>query len=149
MIRHDLSHWPLVLTVAQGPSSLPEMQRFIDDWANWLARGMPFATLRVFADSPSLEFPTGSGSLAKEWLKQQGGAIRRQVMGMATVVPASEYERLRKMNAEKLFGVPASTFADLPAAIDWLQEHVYSPHNLSFDGPALSAAVQTLIAPSS
>lgn len=145
MIRHDLSHWPLVLTVARGPSSLPQMQRFIDDWAEWLARGEPFATLRVFADAAALEHPAGSGPLAKQWLQQQGEAIRRQVMGMATVVPASDYERLRKMNVEKLFGVPAATFADLPAALDWLHERVYRAHALPFDAPGLRAAADALM----
>lgn len=141
MTRHDLSHWPLVVTLAQGPSSLPDMQAFIDEWGRWLARGEPFATLRVFADSAALEHPPGSAPLAKQWLQQQGEAIRRHVMGMATVVPPGDYERLRKMNAEKLFGVPAATFADVTGALDWLRDRVYTPRGLACDAEAIRVAL--------
>ena len=38
---------------------------------------------------------------------------------MATVVPPACLDEASRMNAEKLFGVPAQTFAGIEAALDW------------------------------
>jgi len=32
MTRHDLSHWPLVITVEQGSMSLDDVRAFIEAW---------------------------------------------------------------------------------------------------------------------
>jgi len=144
MMRHDLSHWPLVISVASTSSTLAEMEAFTKAWEQWMARGESFATLRVFTHSEALTHPPGSAAQAKQWLQQQGETIRQHVMGMATVVPPGDYERLRKMNAEKLFGVPAATFADLPAALEWLTTHVYAPRGLKLDTVRISTTIETL-----
>ncbi|WP_198970478.1 hypothetical protein [Xylophilus sp. ASV27] len=146
MIRHDLSHWPLVVSVASGLSTLEEMDAFIQEWSHWLGRGEPFASLRVFADAPSLIHPDGSAQKAKHWLQDKGAAIREQVIGMANVVPASDYERMRKMNVEKLFGVPAGTFQDVPSALAWLRESVFAPRGLPFDEQAVAASIEAAVA---
>lgn len=124
MTKHDLSQLPLVITVDQGLGTLEDLQVFIQDWDKWLKSGESFATLRIFADSDSLVHPEGSGPVVKRWFQNTSEAIRQKVLGMATVVPASEYARMSKMNAEKLFGVPAATFADIPSALAWLKERV-------------------------
>jgi len=143
-MHHDLSHWPLVITVASKASTLAEMEAFLQTWEQWLAGDELFALLRVFTRSESLTHPPGSAPLVKQWLQKQGEAIRQRVMGMATVVPPADYERLRKMNAEKLFGVPAATFADVPAALRWMKERVYEPRNLMLDAAAINATIETL-----
>jgi len=143
-MHHDLSHWPLVVTVASKASTLAEMEAFLQTWEQWLAGDERFALLRVFTHSESLTHPPGSAPLTKQWLQQQGEAIRQRVMGMATVVPPVDYERLCKMNAEKLFGVPAATFADVPAALRWMKERVYAPHGLMLDAAAVSATIESL-----
>lgn len=146
MVRHDLSHWPLVISVACGLSTLEEMDAFTQEWNRWLDRGEPFASLRVFADAPSLVHPEGSAQKAKQWLQDKGPAIRAQVIGMANVVPASDYERMRKMNVEKLFGVPAGTFQDVPSALSWLRESVFAPRGLPFDEQAVAASIEAAVA---
>jgi len=133
MIRHDLSHWPLVISLAQGAPSLAEIEAFHQQWNHWLARGEPFATLRVFMDAGAMAHPPGSSVLAKQWLQTHRQRIRQQVRGMVSVVPASEYPRMSRMNAEKLFGIPAAMFSELPAALDWLHERVYMPGELACD----------------
>ncbi len=45
-------------------------------------------------------------------------------MGMATVVPAESFEEVSRMNAEKLFGVPAMSFDDATAAIAWVRDSI-------------------------
>lgn len=145
MIRNDLSHWPLVISVASGPTSLEELTSFTEDWGRWLTHGERFATLRIFADTESLVHPEGSAKKGKQWLQEQGEAIRQQVSGMATVVPASEYERMRKMNVEKLYGVPAATFADVPSALAWLDERVFTPQDIRFEQATIAAAVDAAL----
>lgn len=141
MIHHDLSHWPLVVSVSSGLATLDDMNAFTAEWNRWLARDVPFATLRVFADADALIHPEGSAQNAKKWLQEQGAAIRRQVIGMVNVVPSAEYERMRKMNVEKLFGVPALTAQDMPSAIAWLRDQVFAPRGLHLDEAAVLATV--------
>jgi hypothetical protein len=80
---------------------------------------------------------------AKQWLQERGADIRRHMMGMASVVPADQYEKMRKMNVEKHFGVPAGIFADTDDALVWLGERVMAPRGLSFDLPAVRSAIRS------
>ncbi|MGG4603188.1 hypothetical protein ACLPHM_00195 [Paenalcaligenes sp. Me131] len=141
MLKNDLSHWPLVITVASGPASTEEYEAFFAQWAEWLQQDQRFATLRVFMDEGSLTHPEGSAQQSKLWLQQWGASIREKMMGMATVVPEAQYPKLSKMNAEKLFGVPAQTFADTPASIAWLEQQVFQQHL-----PKSDTLMQTLTA---
>jgi hypothetical protein len=47
------------------------------------------------------------------------------------------------MNVEKLFGVPASIFADADDALVWLGERVMAPRGLPFDLAAVRAAIRS------
>lgn len=120
MIRHDLTHWPLVLSTAHGAMSLEEQLDFLSDWTAWLDRGEAFATLRVFTDSDALKRPDGGAKEAKAWLQSNGERIKQLVIGMATVVPPAALEDVSRMNAEKLFGVPAQMFDEVNEATMWL-----------------------------
>lgn len=142
MQHHDLGHWPLVVSVSAGAPTLADTQDFSLAWDDWLARGQAFASLRVFTDAASLTHPPGAAQHVKQWFGRQGQAIREQVMGMASVVPPEEFERVSRMNVEKLFGVPAAIFADLPSALAWLRDRVFTPRGLPFDEAAVVAAVQ-------
>ena len=124
MIRYDNTQWPLVLTATKGRTSLEEQSGFLQQWADWLARGETFATLRVFCDGAALEHPSGGGKEAKAWLQQNGAAIKNQVAAMATVVPPEHLEAVSRVNAEKLFGVPAQSFDALEPAIEWTLAHM-------------------------
>ncbi|HBO6004981.1 hypothetical protein FA267_26975 [Pseudomonas aeruginosa] len=132
MIRHDISHWPLALSLAHGASSLEDIEKFMSAWSDWLAQDESFAILRVFLDSQSTERSAGSENSTKSWLQDQAPRIREQVIGIATVVPPSEYERISKINAERLFGVPAKTFSDVPTALLWLQQEIFNPRGVRF-----------------
>lgn len=120
MIRHDLTHWPLVLSAAHGAMSLEEQLDFLSEWTAWLDRGETFATLRVFTDSDALKRPDGGAKEAKVWLQSNGERIKQLVIGMATVVPSAALEETSRMNAEKLFGVPAQMFDEVNEATMWL-----------------------------
>ncbi|RSZ34377.1 MULTISPECIES: hypothetical protein [unclassified Variovorax] len=143
MIHHELSQWPLVISVSAGLQTLEGMHAFTEDWNRWLDRGEPFVSLRVFADADALVHPEGSAQSARQWLQERGADIRRHMMGMASVVPANQYEKMRKMNVEKLFGVPASTFADSDDALAWLGERVMEPRGLRLDLAAVRTAIRS------
>lgn len=125
MLKTDLSHWPLIITVATGPATVEEYDEHFAQWAEWLQQDEHFATLRIFVDDDSLVHPPGSAQQSKQWLQQWGAGIREKVMGMASVVPEALYPKQSKMNAEKLFGVPAQTFADIHSSLAWLEQHVF------------------------
>jgi|GEM_PF-438621 len=141
MQHNTLSHWPLAISVARAMPTMEEVAQFQQEWSDWLARGEAFATLRVLVDTQALEHPPGSAASVKQWLQTHASTIKEQVMGMATVVPESELARISKMNAEKLFGVPAATFSELSGALDWLQQRVYVPRSLVLD---VVGVVQTI-----
>lgn len=143
MVRHELSQWPLVISVSTGLQTLESMQAFTEDWNRWLDRGEPFVSLRVFADADALVHPEGSAQRAKQWLQARGADIRRHMMGMASVVPADQFEKISKMNVEKLFGIPVSTFARTDEALAWLRERVLAPRGLVLDAAAVRAAIDT------
>lgn len=143
MVRHELSQWPLVISVSAGLQTLESMQAFTEDWNRWLDRGEPFVSLRVFTDADALVHPEGSAQRAKQWLQARGADIRRHMMGMASVVPADQFEKISKMNVEKLFGIPASTFARTDEALAWLRERVMAPRGLVLDAAAVRTAIDT------
>jgi hypothetical protein len=129
MIRHDISHWPLVLSFSSGATTLEEQLAFFAAWNEWLDRGQRFATLRVFADPESLARPAGGGKEAKAWLHANSDRLKKLVVGMATVVPSEMLESMNRMNAEKLFGVPAQAFGDVASALSWLGA-IATPQNI-------------------
>lgn len=127
MIQHDLTHWPLVITVSRGLMTNAEHVQFLADWTGWLDRGERFALLRVFADDGALQHPEGKAEhakAAKAWLKANSESIRSQIVGMATLVPPAHMEQASQMNAEKLFGVPAQAFGNADLAMDWLTDRL-------------------------
>lgn len=56
---------------------------------------------------------------------------------MVTIVPESTYEQVSRMDAEKLFRVPAGTFSNLEAALHWIEERVAKPNALTFGRAAI------------
>lgn len=147
MIRHDLTHWPLVVTLARGAATVEDQIDFLAHWDTWLDRGEPFATLRIFADTDAHLRPRGGAQEIKAWLAANRERIRRLVWGMATVVFPAHYEWMNRIDAEKLFGVPARLFVDAGSALDWLGEVILLPRPIRLDRLAiLSASVSLDIA---
>lgn len=145
MIRHNLDHWPLVISISEGLQTLDGMQAFTDEWNRWLDRGELFVSLRVFADADALVHPEGGALRAKQWLQERGADVRRLTMGMASVVPPEHFERMRKMNVEKLFGVPAGTFAAHDDALAWIADSVMAARALPFDTDAVRRTLDAMI----
>ncbi len=56
---------------------------------------------------------------------------------MVNIVPESVYEQASRMDAEKLFRVPAGTFSNVEAALHWLEDRVVRPNSLVFDRAAI------------
>ncbi len=56
---------------------------------------------------------------------------------MVNIVPESVYEQASRMDAEKLFRVPAGTFSNVDAALHWLEDRVIRPNQLDFDRAAI------------
>ncbi|MBS0220171.1 MAG: hypothetical protein JSR91_05455 [Proteobacteria bacterium] len=147
MICHDLSQWPLVLTVARGAMTVEDHAAFLAEWTRWLDRGERFATLRWFVDSEALAHPEGAGPAAKVWLQANAARLRAQVLGMATIVPPESLERVGRMNAEKLFGVPARSFGDFDQALRWMADALFAPNDLPLDQAAVRISLPLMASP--
>jgi len=120
MMQHNLSCWPLVLSVSKGQPDLAELQDYSSQWTSWLARDESFAVLKIFLDSDSHTHPPGAAKEEKHWLAANGERFAQQVVGMASVAPTPLLEKIQKMKLERLFGVPAQSFAFVEEALDWL-----------------------------
>jgi len=145
MIRNDLSRWPLVISVASGAPTPDEHAVFLTEWTGRLDRGEPFAVLRQFTSAAALIHPEGGARRAKQWMEDNGVRIRRTVIALASVMQADEYERMKKMNIEKAFGVPGGIFADADAALSWLGADVFQPRGLPLDPAAVRAVLSRSI----
>jgi len=125
MFRHDLSAWPLVLTVADGAPTLEDLDGFSAAWTQWLDRGESFATLRVLTSEQARKHPPGGGKAREHWFQANGERLKQQVLGMATVAPAALVQQANRADSERLYGVPARSFDDLEQALAWLLPHLH------------------------
>jgi len=133
MIRHDLTCWPLVVSRACGITTLADQLDFLAHWTCWLDRGEPFVALRAFTDDDAHLRPRGGAQEMKAWLWENGGRLRRLVGGIATVVLPGHYERMSRIDAGRLFGVPARLFVDIGAALDWIEANGLMTRRVKLD----------------
>ena len=141
MFRHDVSHWPLVVSIASGPQDATAARTFIDSWNDWLSWNEPFATLRVFTDPLALQPRPEFLALVEDWLAARRDAFRRNLMGIANIVPASQYEHAQRVKLGEGFAAPARTFTDLDAGLHWLAAEIFGPRELPLDRDAVSAVI--------
>lgn len=144
MIKHDLTHWPLVITALRGAPTLEDQQDLFSTMDAALDRGEFFATLRIYVDEDALARPQGSGQESKAWFQNNGERLKTLVLGMATVVPAHRVEERNKMNTQKMTGSPAMAFGDVAQAVDWLARDVFAPKGIQIDPAAINKAVAAL-----
>ena len=122
MIYHDLTRWPLVITVIRGTPTADDQLDLFSKLGECLDRNEKFVTLRIYADVDSLSRPQG-GSESKAWLQSNLERMREQIQGMARVVPPEIVEGARK---GPNIGVPAEIFGHVEDALSWINDEVLS-----------------------
>lgn len=120
MMKHDLSCWPLVLSVGRGRPSLAELHDYATAWNAWLERGQRFAMLRILLDSQAHGYPPGGAGIRKAWFGANRQRFESQVAGMASVAPGDVLARIDRLASQQPLTVPARAFAEADAAIAWL-----------------------------
>ncbi|AYR19743.1 hypothetical protein [Alcaligenes faecalis] len=118
---YDASCWPLGMTFSSGSPRLEDMLDDAANWRAWLGRGERFAILRVLLDRDAYAHPPGAAQARKAWLAEHGDLIRQHMLGMALVLPEDVLDQAQRMQAERLFGVPAQAFCSIEDAIAWLR----------------------------
>lgn len=144
MIQNDLSLWPLVLSIARGVPTYEELRSFSTDWERWLDRGERFATLRIYMDAAAHTYPEGGAQEKKRWFQANGERLKSRVIAIASVVPADILSKVQRIDAEKLFGVPVRTFAQIDPAIGWVGAH-FAEQGLRVDPENIEAALKRLM----
>ena len=147
MIHHDLTQWPLAISVVTGAMSLDDQADFFRAWSEWLDRDEPFAVLRHFSDDASTIHPPDGAPEARLWLQEKASKIRSHVLGLATIVPEMAYGKLVRMDGQGLFGVPAEFFSVKAAAIDWIVETLFLPRGLPYNRLAIRSRMSELERP--
>ncbi|HEY0687015.1 MAG TPA: hypothetical protein VGD45_32025 [Steroidobacter sp.] len=138
MTQHDVSQWPLVVSIIDGRRKAEDLRDVAARWRDWLSWNEPFAALQIF--------PGGDTALLAErdrwlhwWLDGQRRAIRCNVMGLASVIPGAYYEKMPQISTHSLLGVPAATFGSVSTALCWLEARAFRPHELVINRTAIEA----------
>lgn len=140
MTQHDVSQWPLVVSIIDGRTKSEDLRDVAAKWRDWLSWNEPFAALQIF--------PSGDPALLADrdrwlswWLDGHRRSIRNNVLGLASVIASDRYERMPEMGTHKLFGVPAATFSSIGTALCWLEARAFRPNDLVFNRSAIEVAL--------
>lgn len=140
MTQHDVSQWPLVVSVIDGGKKAEDLRDVAARWQDWLSWNEPFAALQIF--------PTGDPTLLADrdrwlswWLDGQRRAIRHNVIGLASVIPGPHYAKMPQMSIHKVFGVPSATFSSVNTALRWLEARAFVPNEIVFNRAAVEVAL--------
>jgi hypothetical protein len=145
MIVHDLSLWPLIISASRNAPTLDELQAFSNDWTNWLDKGQRFATLRIHLDVQSHSHPQGGAKEKKRWFSESKQSLQDLVISMATIVPEEILNDVKRMNAEKLYAVPADAFGNNQKAIEWTVTQL-AQNGVTVDPKTVNTKLTALIA---
>lgn len=139
---YDASCWPLAMTFSSRSPRLEDMLDDAANWRAWLGRGKRFAMLRVLLDRDAYAHPPGAARARKVWLAEHGDLIRQQMLGIALVLPKDVLSQAQRMQAERLFGVPAQAFCSVEDAIAWLRPLMTQDFGIAHSEAALSRALE-------
>ncbi|WP_312418071.1 hypothetical protein [Comamonas sp.] len=139
---YDTSCWPLAMTFSSGSPRFEDMLDDAANWRAWLGRGKRFAMLRVLLDRDAYAHPPGAAQARKAWLAEHGALIRQQMLGMALVLPGDVLNQAQRMQAERLFGVPAQAFCSVEDAIAWLKPLMTQDFGIADSEAALIRALE-------
>lgn len=134
MLIHDSTCWPIGLTVAQGAATMEQHLLSLQSWNDWFERRQPFHVVRVYLDGDAIHHSRDIGKATKQWMKE-GAAdqITTWVRSMLIVVPMDQYERMKNMSVEKVFGIPGGLFPTLDDACNWLNARLDKPGGAEVD----------------
>ncbi|HAV5025349.1 TPA: hypothetical protein JIY97_00580 [Acinetobacter baumannii] len=125
MIKHDLTHFPLIISIIEDKPTLEEQKQFFQEWMKWFEKDEPFVTLRIYKNIGALVQPEGSREQSKNWFIENIELIRNKVIAMATVVPLDiEKRHQNKPN----IGIQTEIFIDQKAAVEWLLSQLNYKH---------------------
>ena len=113
MTQHDVSQWPLVVSIIDSNTLTEDLREVAGRWRDWLSWNEPFAALQIFN-------ACDEGMLVERdrvlgwWLDAQRRQIRRNVVALASVIPGAHYEKMPHMGTHEFFGIPDHVVIRLP-----------------------------------
>jgi hypothetical protein len=131
----------LVVSIIDGPQTSEALRELAGHWHDWLSWNEPFAALRIFSDAATAAQLDHADDWAQQWLETHRWSIRRNVIGLASVVPGAQYDRMPELGQHKVFGIPAATFASVSTALCWLEARAFRPYDLPFNRAAVERAL--------
>lgn len=140
MTQHDVSQWPLVVSIIDSQTLNEDLREVAARWRDWLSWNEPFAALQIFSacDEGML---TERDRVLSWWLDAQRRSIRRNVVALASVIPCAHFDKVPHMGTHELFGIPSATFASISTALVWLEARAFRPHELAFNRAAIEATL--------
>jgi len=125
ILIHKSKHWPLALVVAKGKPSIEQHIASLESWDAWFDNNEAFHVIRFFEDVDSLEIPLGAGRMTQDWLTEGAGVkFRLLVKSMCIVVPKNKYEKMKKMNVNKVFGISGEIFSSIDDIFEWYNKNI-------------------------
>ncbi|WP_156469138.1 hypothetical protein [Cephaloticoccus primus] len=124
MMQHDLSCWPLVLSVSAGKPSLTDLHDYSAAWTAWLDRGEPFVMLRILQDSAANSHPPGGSREGQNWFKAETERFSSLTLALAAAAPPEVVLKKNRIKGGMQRGVPTRAFEQVEDALDWLLPHL-------------------------
>lgn len=145
LLIHENKHSPLALVIAQGKPSIEQHIASLKSWDNWFNNNKPFHVIRFFKDSDSLEIPNGAGKMTQTWMAEGADMkFRSLVKSMCIVVPKHKYNKMKKMNINKVFGIPGGIFSSINDVFEWFNEQPSTFDKLGIQMESLNEIKNTI-----
>lgn len=145
LLKHDNTHWPLALTIAHGEPTLEQHGESLAAWDEWFSHAEPLHVIRVYLDAASLRHASGAAQATQAWMKAGAAEhMRELVQSMLIVVPADQFDSMKKMSVRKAFGIPGALFSSLDDAFAWLDNPPELVKGLPLDKALLDGVRQTV-----
>lgn len=119
-ITWDERDWPIARYHAQGDLDTADIEGQLDQIGEYLTRGERFGILTT-VDRVS-RTDSGTARLQAQWAASNADALRRYVVGWASVVSRDEleFQRQRVQGMSKLVPFELAAFVTEAECVDWL-----------------------------
>lgn len=121
--RWNLDHWPIIEYDGQGAQDLAVIEAYLETLEELLTRGPRLGLVNGIEGARYTE-PGPSAAAQIEWMAAHEELMRRQLVGIASLVCPDGLERAvqESRGRQRLVPVEGRVFADRDAAVAWLTD---------------------------
>ncbi len=120
MIHSDAHDWPLAVSTSREDASTHAIAQLMAQWTRWLDRGERFAILHLMTDAPTDSPANAVLAQVRDWMQEHAPDVRRNLLGLALVVPRGCPDDLRPVNTDPSQWPPTEVCGNMRSALNFL-----------------------------